>query len=893
MLLRRRAPKAGESLLGYLLALAELNEYDSMGWISQMIGWRYSQKFMFSNGIGAEELSALTAVDKELLLPLYYKPAPVAEGERGGLMKSYFNDQRVSRHMIQARRPKVCPMCLKEDGYLRSVWELAPVTSCPLHKTLLLENCPSCNKRIRWTRHKVCVCKCGFDWRDCEGRPLYDAEVEISKHIHWLCGVLPIGAPRFGADPIYSVTLDGFLTALLFIATQPGAPFGQNIPLSECIEITGKGSAPNLSNTDIHVLLNSAFKVFQNWPDRYFEFLKWRREHGKRSAHRKGLGHDFGEFYTTLFNRIPAGCLDFMRDAFTQYVGRPVRRRKAPTPRLTSRDLRRMGYLPERFVRKHLNIDVKFLSTLTREGRLKSIVHRAKRQKYAVIEAASFHRLQVEVGQFLGKAAAASMLHIREKALMSLIQCDVLVPAREAIGNSNSWLFTERSVSDLLSVLGDRVKDNQTTDQVLDFVATFKAASRDGCNFGQFIKAVLSAEIVPCEMKRNRGISGLSFSVEQANAYSQRLCLKRKGAHIYLSDAAKLLGVTPKVAFFLKDKGLLPAQKANSSMRQGFVVSREALDHFKATYVQASAIARRLQVYPSAVASMLMSAGVQPVCGPKVDGRGWYFFRASDIQAGTLLQLVDKAKAKRSAGNQSSLEPTRAAPIESSSPTTGSISAAKCISAKLKGEIVRPLPGDGSDVKTEMKKKSVATVQKKMLLLGIKSEGKSLSGHFSPAEAVDLQETAANRGRSVSEIITRAVALGLPTVKVRFPPITDDYGGRPRQIHRDHKITSPLAKRMKKWKVLKKGKTLTGHFRPEEAIDVLETRQTRKMSTGSILKAAVSIGLPELKKEFRCVQTTAATPYMEACDSAAIASRCDESTAKSIPTVCNSSLSPA
>jgi hypothetical protein len=97
----------------------------------------------------------------------------------------------------------------------------------------------------------------------------------------------------------------------------------------------------------------------------------------------------------------------------------------------------------------------------------------------------------------------------------------------------------------------------------------------------------------------------------------------------------------------------------------------------------------------------------------------------------------------------------------------------------------------------------------------IQSKGKSLSGHFSPAEAVDLLETAASRGRSISEILTRAVAVGLPVVKKRFPPMADDPRSRPGQLHLVRTITPRLAKLMKKWKVLKKGKTLSGHFIPK------------------------------------------------------------------------------
>jgi hypothetical protein len=180
----------------------------------------------------------------------------------------------------------------------------------------------------------------------------------------------------------------------------------------------------------------------------------------------------------------------------------------------------------------------------------------------------------------------------------------------------------------------------------LDFNDTYKPASRDGCKFGQFIGAVLNNEIIPCGMKPGLGIKGLLFSGEQAKSFSHQIGCKRKGDLIYLTDAAKLLGISAKVAFFLKEKGLLPAQKAGSSSHPGFLVSKETIEHFKATYVQASEVARRFSKHQAVLPNLLSSVGITPVCGPKIDGRGWYFFRVSDLEALDLETLLGKQKAK-------------------------------------------------------------------------------------------------------------------------------------------------------------------------------------------------------------------------------------------------------
>ncbi|MGI8918828.1 MAG: hypothetical protein ACR2H6_09505 [Pyrinomonadaceae bacterium] len=47
---------------------------------------------------------------------------------------------------------------------------------------------------------------------------------------------------------------------------------------------------------------------------------------------------------------------------------------------------------------------------------------------------------------------------------------------------------------------------------------------------------------------------------------------------------------------------------------------------------------------------------------------------------------------------------------------------------------------------------------------------------------------------------------------------------------------------------------MSGHFSPAAAIAVIEAAISRGMPVGRVLKTAVRLGLPELKKEFRPVR---------------------------------------
>ncbi len=115
-----------------------------------------------------------------------------------------------------------------------------------------------------------------------------------------------------------------------------------------------------------------------------------------------------------------------------------------------------------------------------------------------------------------------------------------------------------------------------------------------------------------------------------------------------------------------------------------------------------------------------------------------------------------------------------------------------------------------------------------------------------------MLNTASSRQRSVSEVITSAVEIGLPVFIRQFPAVASRSGTG--QIHTVTNLTPGLATRMTELNIPSKGKTLSGHFSPAAAIAVIEAAISRGMPVGRVLKTAVRLGLPELKKEFRPVR---------------------------------------
>lgn len=186
-LLVSRKPHSDESLMGYILRLTELNNYDTCSWILKRAGFNSSLvsvscSFAFNDKAQLKGLAQLTNSSPEELAPLFCPPAK----KHGIFIQSIFG-KPVPKRMIRLKRQKLCPECLHISTYHRRIWDLSPVTACPLHRCLLLDECPNCMKRISWVRKNVSICRCGYDWRLATSALVEDAELLLIRQIYQHC----------------------------------------------------------------------------------------------------------------------------------------------------------------------------------------------------------------------------------------------------------------------------------------------------------------------------------------------------------------------------------------------------------------------------------------------------------------------------------------------------------------------------------------------------------------------------------------------------------------------------------------------------------------------------------------------------------------------------------
>ena len=512
-------PEPDESPIGYALRLTERNGYETPTVILQLAGLGISSlhncQFVFGGQWDVSPLSRLTGAAAPSLSRLKYAAAT----SESSAHKFLVFGSPVRRYFINAKLPKVCPDCLCEDGYCRKVWELAPITACPRHRRMLLDECPGCRGRINWFREMVSVCPCGYDWREAPPSPVEDSELHAVRRIHRLCGLaggencLGVGTKE---TPVDGLDLEHYLYALSFIAGQHEGV------LDATGKLFAKSRRRDRRNAELHDAFAKAAVVLEEWPVNFESFLDWRRTQPNDSGALTGLHKDFGSLYPGLYFNLSQAAFDFMRRAFENYVlsrwsggyAGVIRRRKGA-------DLSERRYASKVEARNRLRVDASYIDGLVAAGKLEAVVQTRGKKRMYLIERASLERLELELRQSLTVEEVAGVLNVGVRVIPDLVHHGCLTPHRgPSVDGLPFWKFHRGAAEELISSLEGRVsqKSGRGAAGCVAFSTALRALSRRGYRLWNLLWAVLDGQIIPCGRGGGRGVKSLVFRREDVNA---------------------------------------------------------------------------------------------------------------------------------------------------------------------------------------------------------------------------------------------------------------------------------------------------------------------------------------------------------------------------------------
>lgn len=147
-----------ESLMGFVLRMANANGVQGIHWLYQKLGRDKLNRFKFEDcrAIGIIFGAAVEDIERTMWRRRFSDGIPVNTLDMIKVTKPY---------LIRPLRPQICSQCMAEDRYCRLNWDLQFVCACHIHNCSLVDRCPQCGRYLQWMRPFLQHCNCGLSWK--------------------------------------------------------------------------------------------------------------------------------------------------------------------------------------------------------------------------------------------------------------------------------------------------------------------------------------------------------------------------------------------------------------------------------------------------------------------------------------------------------------------------------------------------------------------------------------------------------------------------------------------------------------------------------------------------------------------------------------------------------
>lgn len=297
-------------------------------------------------------------------------------------------------------------------------------------------------------------------------------------------------------------------TLLVFVARQHDG----------MLTITGGKYVKSRSNAELHKAFIKAYRVFGEWPDRYFEFLERRQQQDDSSKlskglHRSGLGKCLGSFYEGIFWRLVSPNFEFLREAFGYYAETFWQGGYVSKARWSGTSSRKPLYLTRNEARRELAVDRKYIDNLVATGELKAVVRQTGKKRLFLVDASSLAAVKREHINAIKIREVAKRLDVNVSVVVKLVSKKVLKAlCTTRANNYGGWRFSESSVNELMQSIRGKIAP-QTRQETISFKVACRRLRAFDMTISHFVKLILFGRIVPCgEAKSGTGLSRFMFA---------------------------------------------------------------------------------------------------------------------------------------------------------------------------------------------------------------------------------------------------------------------------------------------------------------------------------------------------------------------------------------------
>jgi len=505
----------------------------------------------------------------------------------------------------------------------------------------LLRNCLRCNWRISWNRKKLCVCKCGFDWRKSIPITVEEHEVKLAQRVHQLCQFPLSKNPRADFDldnPLLSLDLSHLLSAVLFVAGQ----------YEGFISIVGKRWESRRSTIDPSPSVAKAVLVFEDWPNAFWEFLSWLRDQKSDVVSRKGLKKDFGGFYETLFKRLPSTQFDFLRSVFNDYVqDNPLFR--SDWRRIIKIPAEKRKYMTKSEAKHRLGGGTDTVNSLIETGKLKTMSRQiGPNRNVVLVERDHVEAVRREFREALGMQETAQTLGVDVQSVTDLIEQKCLQPLRgPTVDSYPAWRFKKASVDDLRRQIKRQIVPQLADAPATTFHHALKILHRVGYDAGRFVRALIDGQIAPCSWdSKKKTLADLNFPKREISRLVNKIVENRNGDTVYAKEGARILRLKTGTINSLCSEGIITAEQARGHARKGWRIGRQAIEEFSTNYASSADLAKDLDTNSKMLTEILVNKGIKPIAASCRGNEPQHVFKREDLKTVDWVQIVNEINAR-------------------------------------------------------------------------------------------------------------------------------------------------------------------------------------------------------------------------------------------------------
>lgn len=646
-LLRTPRPYPDESFKGLLVRVAEENGYESPKFLLRLASGQDRGQLMTKGGnffgFLLTNLSEMLNVDAPVLQDMAN-----LRGIEGPVPKAYnLFGCIIDKYAIDPHYPKVCPSCLKETGYARRLWDLRLFTCCPAHGNILVDECPNCMKRISWDRSSVFVCKCGCDWRIIDSEKVQETEIFLSRQILQLSGFKECrekaaltASDEYAEEsvtqtnPLLSIGLNE-LTSTVYLMSRLMEKF---------IGSTGEFNIFKMNNWGIHNVITQVGSIFENWPWNYFKFLDdVKGKYPSSGVYNTGVLKDFGRFYFSVAKGIKGS--EILRNGLYEYLttvwdGGYTGYRDW----MNKKDKRNsLKYISREEAASRIGVSREAVEKYIDEGHLMGVVRISRKgRRIFLIDTESAKEMKAKLGTHLNGIEASGILGIGTRAFAALVSKGYVSPVPEGMVISQvGRSFERKEIDNLLMEINGRLSPQKKDDdgELIGFYEAMKKLYGLGIKLNTFVGLILKGAIIPRgKDNKKTGLVSFMFDGREIRNFSDKRAEELRDGRLTIEGAARLMKVKHESASVLVKRGMLKSEKVKIGNLSCMLVKRTDVMHFLKENTVISGYARDLGTSPVRLIQKLISEGLVPISGKKIDGGPQYWFRRKDVENSQMMK---------------------------------------------------------------------------------------------------------------------------------------------------------------------------------------------------------------------------------------------------------------